>query len=257
MPDLIKNFYDDFADEYHLIFGDWDTSMKRQSETLDKIFGSYFAQSRRDLKVLDCSCGIGTQSIGLALLGYQVHATDISPAAVSRAIKEAKRLGASLTFGVADFRSLNQVEGKNNIVISCDNSLPHLLSENDLYQALSSIRDKLVNGGLFLASIRDYDQLLREKPRATLPVIHDDDRGKRIVFQIWDWENEDNIYTFEHFIVRKQGEEWTTSSRSTKYRALLRSELSRLLSETGFADIVWYQPEESGYYQPVVVARRI
>lgn len=257
MTDLIKKFYDDFAEDYHLIFGDWDASMKRQSNVLDRIIVSHFMQPRQELKVYDCSCGIGTQAIGLALLGYKVHATDLSHKAVSRAEREAQRLGAYLSFGVADFRSLYQVEGKYNIVISCDNSLPHLFNENDLNQALSNIQDKLVCGGLFLASIRDYDQLLQEKPRATLPIVHDDVRGKRIVFQVWDWENEDNIYKLEHFIVRRHGEEWITNSRSTKYRAILRTELSRLLSETGFTDIVWHHPEETGYYQPVVVARRI
>lgn len=168
-----------------------------------------------------------------------------------------ERLGAHLTFGVADFRSLYQVEERFNIVISCDNSLPHLLNDNDLHQALSNIWDKLICGGLFLASIRDYDQLLQERPRVTFPIVHDDDRGKRIVFQVWDWENDNNTYTLEHFVIRKHGEEWRTSSRSTKYKAILRSELSRLLSETGFTDIIWHLPEETEYYQPVVTARRI
>lgn len=257
MSDLIKKFYDDFADHYHLIFRDWDASMKRQSNVLDRIFMNHFKQPRQELKVYDCSCGIGTQAIGLALLGYKVHATDLSYKAVIRAEKEAQRLGAYLTFDVADFRSLYQVKGKYNIVISCDNSLPHLLNDSDFNQALRNIWDKLVCGGLFLASIRDYDQLLQEKPQATLPIVHEDNRGKRIVFQVWDWDNEDNIYVLEHFIVRKSGEEWITSSRSTKYRAILRSEISQLLSENGFVDIVWHQAVETGYYQPVVIARKI
>jgi glycine/sarcosine N-methyltransferase len=257
MSDLIEKFYDDFADDYHLIFGDWDASIKRQSNVIDKILQIYFNQPRQELKVYDCSCGIGTQAIGIALLGYKVHASDISNKAISRAEKEAKRLGAHLTFGVADFRSLEHVEGKYNIIISFDNSLPHLLNDRDLKQAINNIRDKLVCGGLFIASIRDYDHLLQDKPKATLPIVHDDNRGKRIVFQVWDWEKEDNIYTLEHFIVQKHGKEWITSNRSTRYRGILRSELSRLLAENGFTDIVWYQPEDTDYYQPIVVARRI
>lgn len=82
MSDLIKKFYDDFADDYHLIFEDWDASMKRQSNVLDRIFVNQFKQPRQELKVYDCSCGIGTQAIGLALLGYKVHATDLSHRAV-------------------------------------------------------------------------------------------------------------------------------------------------------------------------------
>lgn len=257
--DSVRKFYDDLSGDYDLIFEDWDASIRRQSNILNKLIRNYFNQPFRELKLLDCSCGIGTQAIGLALLGYDVHATDLSPSAISRAKKEAYRLGANLTFGVADFRSLKEVSEKFNVLISCDNSLPHLLNDDDLNKALRNIWDKLESGGLFLASIRDYDQLLKEKPRATIPVAYDDHKGKRIVFQVWDWEkdNNNNIYTLEHFIVKKYGDEWRTSSRLTTYRAILRCELSRLLSETGFTDMIWHLPEETGYYQPIITGRKI
>ena len=32
------------------------------------------------------------------------------------------------------------------------------------------------------------------------------------------------------------------------------ADLSRILAQAGFVDIVWLMPEESGYYQPVVLA---
>ena len=44
-------------------------------------------------RVLDCACGIGTQSIGLAQQGFQVTATDISAAAITRARTESQRRG--------------------------------------------------------------------------------------------------------------------------------------------------------------------
>ena len=186
----VINFYDQLAEDYHLIFENWDASVKRQGKILDRIIGNTLNLSRHNVKVLDCSCGIGTQAIGLAMLGYNVHATDLSPNAVSRAEREAQRLGANLSFGVADFRSINkQVEGSFNVVISCDNSLPHLLDHDDLKLALKNIWSKLEYGGLFLASIRDYDQLLQEKPHATTPAVYDNQNGKRIVFQVWDWES--------------------------------------------------------------------
>jgi len=106
-----------------------------------------------------------------------------------------------------------------------------------------------------LASIRDYDQLLKEKPHATTPVVYDDDQnGKRIVFQVWNWETNENVYTLNHFVVRKDGNIWRTDCRSTRYRALLRSELSSILNELGFLDINWNSPKETGYYQPIVTA---
>ena len=62
--------------------------------------------------MLDCSCGIGTQAIGLALRGHDVLATDLSPGAVERAAREAAAMGTHLAIGVADFTRLaEQVEG--------------------------------------------------------------------------------------------------------------------------------------------------
>jgi hypothetical protein len=42
----------------------------------------------------------------LALLGHRVYATDLGPAAVERAAREAATFGVSVTFGVADVRTL-------------------------------------------------------------------------------------------------------------------------------------------------------
>src|SRR5262245_61146029 len=96
------SFYDDLAGDYHLIFADWDRAVAWQSEVLDRLIRAELGD--RPLSILDGACGIGTQAIGLARRGHRVHATDISPISVERALVEARRLGASLTFGVADFR---------------------------------------------------------------------------------------------------------------------------------------------------------
>ncbi len=116
------------------------------------------------IRVLDCACGIGTQAIGLAKRGYCVHATDISRAEVERAQHEAERLGVHLTFGVADMRTLSQqVQGQYDAVIAFDNALPHLLTDDELAQAARELYATTSPGGVFMASIRDYDALLVER----------------------------------------------------------------------------------------------
>ena len=148
------DFYERLAPDYHLIFADWQASVRRQGTALDALIRARLGPP--PLSVLDCSCGIGTQAIGLALCGYTVHATDLSPAAVARAEREAAALGAAVTWGVADLRTLDrQVAGTFNVVLSCDNSLPHLLSDDDLSLAARGMWAKLRPGGLLLASIRD------------------------------------------------------------------------------------------------------
>ncbi len=255
MDDSALEFYNKLANDYHLIYADWKQSVLRQGELLDRLIRSEMGAV--SLSLLDCSCGIGTQVIGLATRGYKVHATDLSPAAVERAAKEAQSFGASLTFGVADFRALEtQVAGTFDVVITCDNSLPHLLSDEDLLLAARNIRSKLRPNGLFLASIRDYDQIAPAKPRATMPGVFDDSNGRHIVFQVWDWAADGRTYTLHHFIVKQVNDDWQAAHRSTHYRTLLRSELDMILREAGFSQIHWHMPDESGYYQPIVTARQ-
>jgi len=247
-----REFYQQLARDYHLIYDDWNKAIERQGNALDRLIRAYTDGAPRD--VLDCSCGIGTQAIGLAERGYQVHATDLSPAAVERATEEAKTRDLSISFGVADMRYLDrQVEGEFDIVLSCDNALPHLLTDDDLQSAVCSMRSRLRESGLLLISIRDYDHLILEKPNATMPHVIDDESGRRIVFQVWDWSEQ--TYTINMFILRDNKKSWRTSHYATTYRALQRSELGALLDACGFTDVRWHMPQDTGYFQPVVIAR--
>jgi ubiquinone/menaquinone biosynthesis C-methylase UbiE len=77
MPDFsvsVKDFYDELARDYHLIFADWDASMARQAEVLDGMLRQHLGPGAQ--RILDCSCGIGTQAIGLALAEHDVVASD-------------------------------------------------------------------------------------------------------------------------------------------------------------------------------------
>jgi SAM-dependent methyltransferase len=255
MTNSVLDFYEQLSSNYHLIFADWQKSVLRQAMVLDRLIRSQMRQF--PLTVLDCSCGIGTQAIGLAKRGYQVHATDLSPAAVNRAKEAAESFGVSLTFGVADLRTLDiEIDGEFDVVISCDNALPHLLSNDDLHLAANKLWSKLKPNGLLLASIRDYDQAIQEKPRSTMPEVLDGTEQRRIIFQAWDWSDEGNIYQVHHFIVQEIEGSWQTQHYTTQYRALLRDELSEILENAGFTQINWLMPEESGYYQPIVIGRK-
>ena len=181
-----RAFYDDLADDYHLVLADWNHSIAWQSDVLDRLIGAELGDER--VSILDCACGIGTQAIGLALRGHRLHATDLSPRSIERARREAARRGASPTFDVADLRTLStRIEDIFDVVLAFDNALPHLLTESDVQRAATEMANRLRSGGLFLASIRDYDRMLADPPPGEVPRIQDGDAGRRIVFQLWDW----------------------------------------------------------------------
>ncbi|MEL6406846.1 MAG: class I SAM-dependent methyltransferase [Chloroflexota bacterium] len=256
----IQQFYDDMADDYHLIFADWKTSLERQREQIKGIFEHVFTDISPDMTILDCACGIGTQAIGLAQLGYRVHGTDLSPQAIARAKKEAEHMSVSITFSVADMRTLHeQVDGQFDCIVAFDNALPHLIDTSELTKAGKSIFAITKAGGRFIASIRDYDDLLDnyKKPELMSQRLMQTETSKRITFQLWEWTS-DTDYTVTQFILTRDthNAEWQTRTYTTHYWAMRRRVLKMALKNAGFVDITWLMPQESGYYQPVVIARK-
>lgn len=247
-------FYDSFAADYHLIFADWLASVEWQGRLLDTLIRSHIATNTSPLTVLDCACGIGTQAIGLAMQGgYRIHATDISTQALTRAQHEAEQAQVNVTFAIADMRSLSAtIMEQFDVVIAFDNAIPHLLTDEDLHLAARELRAKTRSGGLLLASTRDYDSLLEERPQLTSQRIIPTAKGIRVVFQVWQWQEE--LYRVTQFIVIPHGSEWQMRYYTTHYRALRRETLTRALSQAGFGKVTWLMPEQSGFYQPIVLA---
>ncbi len=252
MPDKIVSFYSPLAEHYHLIFEDWDQSIDRQAKILNPLLASELRQG--PLKILDCACGIGTQAIGFASYGHQVVASDVSSGAIARAIKETRRRCQSIAFYVSNMTSLDEVEaGDFDVVATLDNALPHL-SPTELRRALMAIASKLRPDGLFIASIRDYDVLMLSKPAIQGPVFYGGEGSRRILLQVWDWIDNQK-YALHQYITRQSGQEWISHHFVSEYRCLLRDELTAGLQAAGFEKVRWLMSAESGYFQPLVLAR--
>ena len=250
--DIIQTFYDDLADHYDKLFQDWQTTTREQAAILDRIFrGQGFDATAR---ILDCACGIGTQAIGLAELGYPVTASDISQQELIQARERAGKIRGQIRFCRADFCALSEVFPERfDIVIAMDNALPHMLTAQALETALRSITDRLEEGGILVASIRDYDALLREKPPYSPPYIHKTEAGQRVSFQTWNW-NEDR-YQLIQYIIEDEGTP-KVNRFVCEYRAVTRAELTALLEACGCKRVILKFPEETGFYQPIVIARK-
>src|SRR5512138_447826 len=131
---MIESFYDQLSPFYKYIFQDWNASVERHATILDGVIREYFGVKVHS--ILDAACGIGTQTIGLAKKGYQITASDISEGAINRARQEATERNLSITFCVADMRRLQQtIQTKFDVVIACDNAVPHLLTDAEIGDA--------------------------------------------------------------------------------------------------------------------------
>ncbi|MEV6354857.1 class I SAM-dependent methyltransferase [Streptomyces hydrogenans] len=247
-PTSVSDFYDGLADDYHLIYPDWDASVRRQGSALHALVG------REGATVLDCACGIGTQALGLARHGHRVTGTDLSPRAAARAGREARDRGLEVRTAAADMRHLPFADGRFDVVVCADNSLPHLLTERDVHAALTEMRRVLRPGGLLLVSTRPYDELLRERPVSTPPQIHRSAGDRTVTFQLWEWHDDGERYDLEHFQLLPAGDDWRVRVRRTSYWALDRARLSALVTDAGFTAPVWRTPDETGFFQPLLLA---
>src|SRR3984957_16893712 len=170
MPERILSCYEPFADHYHLIFDDWDQAIERQARILNPLLTAQGCG--HPLKILDCACGIGTQALGFASFGHRVVASDLSRAAVSRATREAESRGLDISFHVSDMTSLTEIADRDfDVVVTLDNALPHLTAEQ-LVRAIKAAGAKLKSNGLFIASIRDYDALIVQRPAMQEPAFY-------------------------------------------------------------------------------------
>jgi hypothetical protein len=75
-------FYEELAAHCHLICDDWNEAIERQAQVLGPLIHSH--ANGNCLRVFDCSCGIGTQSLGFAKLAYSVLVSDLCLAAKDR-----------------------------------------------------------------------------------------------------------------------------------------------------------------------------
>ena len=249
---IIQTFYDNMATQYDKLFLDWQATTREQALILDRIFSA--SGFDRTARVLDCACGIGTQAIGLAALGYSVTGSDISERELEEAKARAGANGVAIRFERADFCALSERFAEPfEIVIAMDNALPHMLSREALAAAVGSSAGQIRPGGIFVASIRDYDSLLMSKPPYSPPYIHKTASGQRVSFQTWEWAGEN--YTLTQYLIEDE-QTLQVSKFVCEYRATRREELSRLLLESGCREAVWKFPEETGFYQPIVVARK-
>jgi SAM-dependent methyltransferase len=209
MAGTVQDFYGDLSCNYHLLFEDWEASIASQAAVLGPILVRECG-SGMPTTILDCACGIGTQALGLARAGLRVTGADLSSHAIERARVEASTRSSDLRLHVADMLHLDAVpETGFDAVIFMDNALPHFTWDENLTEAAAQVRKKLRAGGIFVASIRDYDQLTKERPVVQRPCFFSDAGRRRIIFQLWDWIDE-RRYTLHLYITRDTPTGWQT-----------------------------------------------
>jgi SAM-dependent methyltransferase len=244
-------FYDALAPWYHLVYEDWEASIGRQGRALASLLAREWGSAAP--RVLDAAVGIGTQALGLAALGFQVTGSDISFAAVQRAGREAGRRGFRLGCVVGDVRALPVRSATFDIVLACDNALPHLLSENDIRCAFEECLRCLRPRGGCVISMRDYSG--PPSPRA----VETQDYGDRTwsgrpcrLLQSRRWRGQFYDVAFE-LVTSDEAKEVILRTPESTYFAIGVERMAVLMGEAGFTRV---RRIDGCLFQPVLVGSR-
>lgn len=247
----MSSFYDQLAPFFHLVYPDWNASVRRQGEQLSAVIASQWPGSR---KVLDVSCGIGTQAIGLALQGLSVRGSDLSETAIERARKEAARLGTSIDFSVCDMRKALAHHGPGfDVVVSCDNSLPHLLTDEDLLATLKQMTGCTAPGGGCLVTVRDYAKEERGRNLVKPYGVRIENGHRYLLFQVWDFEGDLYDLTFFFVVENLSTVEVRTHAMRSRYYAIGTDRLCELMRQAGLEKV---RRLDGVFFQPVLVGTR-
>ena len=233
------------------IYTDWDAAIARQAASLDGIMRKQWGG--RLTSVVDVACGIGTQALGLSNLGYQVSASDISPLAVERAVAEAVDRGLAVEYSVADMSLASQHHGSgHDIVICCDNAIPHLLSDEEILAAFREFYACVQPAGACLVSVRDYDLVNTTGTQTHSHGTREENGIHYRLFQAWEFHGD--IYDVSMYVIVDDGSgpEQVNVFR-TRYYAVSPDRLVALMKEAGFRDV---KRIDGQYFQPVIIGTR-
>jgi SAM-dependent methyltransferase len=157
---------------------------------------------------------------------------------VERARANATQAGVQVRFEVADFANLGMFLGKFGAVLCLGNSLPHLLSQEELLVALRQMRERLIPGGVLILHNLNYDLRLKKKPR----FFSANGSADTLVWRFADYGPE--FITFHTALFERNSAEgsrglasWSVQVNSTLQRPLLQRDLDKALTLAGFANI--------------------
>jgi glycine/sarcosine N-methyltransferase len=194
----------------------------------------------KPLKILDAACGTGMHAIELARRGARAAGADLSEKMISRARLNAAQARVMVDFRPAGFGALQAAFTDvlpMDALLCLGNSLPHVLTRQELHATLADFAACLRPGGLLLIQNRNFDAVLRHRERWMEPQAYSEGDAEWIFLRFYDFEADGTI-TFNLLTLRRTGmEPWVQQVGATRLYPWRRDELETALLETGFTSL--------------------
>ncbi len=171
-------FYDSISDVYD--------KMIDFEKNLDLRFNAYRELFPLTGTVADIGCGIGLDSIALAMNGHKVTAFDISPKMIEELKRNANKYKVTIESHIGSFASLSpKFDANFNYVVSVGNTIAHL-NQKELKSAIRKIYKLLQPGGKIFLHILNY-QLIKKENRRINNIAN---RDGKIIIRFYDFKDD-------------------------------------------------------------------
>lgn len=219
----------------------------------------------KPLKILDTACGTGMHAIELARRGAWVAGADLSEQMIARARLNAAQASVKVNFRPAGFGALQAAFTEAlpvDALLCLGNSLPHVLTRQELRTTLADFAACLRPGGLLLIQNRNFDAVLQRRERWMEPQGYREGDAEWIFLRFYDFEPDGTI-TFNFLTLHRIGEEpWTQQINAARLYPWRRDELQTALLEAGFTSLMAFGGMDGSPFEAstsgnlVFVARR-
>lgn len=246
-----EEFYDILAEQYDGMTG-FEKRFEKERPAFRTIVERYGIR-----RALDAGSGSGFHSVLLAQLGVEVTALDISSKMMQLTAENARKYNVELKLFNGPFQEAPQEwRGSYDAVFVMGNSLPHVLSREDLRETLRHLLALLRSRGVLIAQCLNYERILARKDH----VVNARKVNGVVITREYDYDSDGIRFSI---VTQADGNPGKAESRETvRLRPVLKDELAGLLRELGatteaFGNIFLesYQPSESR--DLVIVATKI
>lgn len=238
--------YDQFAADYHWLYSDKALAGKHFLEQYNDLLKSIPQNSM----ILDCSCGIGQNTIALAEKKFTVYGSDESQGMIEQAKERSKNLNNKIPFIISTWADLPlKINNSFDIAFCLGNSIGHCKNKDEMISSLKGIRSTLKTGGLLVLDSRNWEKLFFSKPRFTLTGTGLRNNIKCTPLYVWNFKKhfEDEQLIEVVLIFEEQTSIYERHYNITyhpfKYKVLLET-----LKKVGFTSISSNFTEESDLY---------
>jgi len=228
-------FYDAIAAEFRQSGGELGDAIQQSAAQWQAMLSCY----SRDIRILDCACGSGGDTLGIAMAGYEVVGSDASRAMLAEARKKRKELGLSARFYHVAWRELpHKIRMRFDLVICGNNSFPHAVTDEEMLASLKGMFSVLREGGVCRIAWSHPDVYGKPGETRVVPpalTVQRKKGRKELHFEVWE-VNED-VVTQSLFRIAKCRRGWVTRVASAPLRRLWPETMEMLMGSAGFSHI--------------------